>query len=101
RGAELQAEPPEWFPSFLESPPPLKSRWRPALEGRMRVELFDGRIVLAGKYDLSLGTAQGSTAGKVIVDFKTGGFAPTHVDEMRFYALLDTIKIGTPPRLVA
>jgi PD-(D/E)XK nuclease superfamily len=99
--AELQGEATERVTSFLECFPPLKTRWRPALEGRMRVELFDGRIILAGKYDLSLGAAQGSTAGKVIVDFKTGGFAPTHVDEMRFYALLDTIKIGTPPRLVA
>jgi hypothetical protein len=37
----------------------------------------------------------------VLVDFKTGAFAPSHVDEMRFYALLDTLRVGTPPRLVA
>ncbi len=37
----------------------------------------------------------------MIVDFKTGGFSPGHVDEMRYYALLETLKIGTPPRLVA
>jgi len=99
--ADLQSQATERVSTFFECFPPLKRRWRPTLEGRVRVELFDGRIVLAGKYDLSLGTATGPTAGKVIIDFKTGGFSPTHLDDLRYYALLDTLKIGTPPRLVA
>ena len=99
--AELKGQAVERVTTFFECFPPLKAQWRPTLEGRLRVELLDHRIVLQGKYDLSLGSAQGTTAGKVIIDFKTGGFAPTHVDEMRYYALLDTLKIGTPPRLTA
>ena len=99
--ADLQGQATERVTTFFECFPPLKRQWRPTLEGRVRAELFDGRIVAAGKYDLSLGTAQGTTAGKVIIDFKTGGFSPTHIDDLRFYALLDTLKIGTPPRLVA
>jgi hypothetical protein len=99
--AELTGQAVERVTTFFECFPPLKKEWRPALEGRLRADLFEGRVVLSGKYDLSLGQAQGSTARKVIVDFKTGGFSPTHVDEMRYYALLDTLKIGTPPRLVA
>ena len=99
--ADLLSQATERVSTFFECFPPLKRSWRPTLEGRVRAELFEGRIVLAGKYDLSLGTAQGTTAGKVIIDFKTGGFSPTHLDDLRFYALLDTLKIGTPPRLVA
>jgi hypothetical protein len=99
--ADLQSQATERVSTFFECFPPLKRQWRPTLEGRVRAELFEGRIVLAGKYDLSLGTAQGATAGKVIIDFKTGGFSPTHLDDLRFYALLDTLKIGTPPRLLA
>ena len=99
--AELTGQAVERVTTFFECFPPLKPKWRPTLEGRLRTELFGGRIVLMGKYDLSLGAAQGSTAGKVIVDFKTGGFSPGHVDEMRYYALLDTLRVGTPPRLVA
>jgi hypothetical protein len=99
--AELAGQAVERVTTFFECFPPLKSTWRPTLEGRLRAELFDGRIVLAGTYDLSLGQARGTTAGKVIIDFKTGGFAPTHVDEMRYYALLDTLRVGTPPRMVA
>jgi hypothetical protein len=37
----------------------------------------------------------------VLIDLKTGGFAPVHLDDLRFYALLETIRIGVPPRLVA
>ena len=37
----------------------------------------------------------------MLVDLKTGGFAPTHVDDLRFYALVETIKVGVPPRKVA
>ena len=99
--AELTGQAVERVTTFFECFPPLKAKWRPALEGKLRAELFEGRISLRGKYDLSLGSAQGTTAGKVIVDFKTGGFSPSHVDEMRYYALLDTLKVGTPPRLVA
>ncbi|HJM28043.1 MAG: PD-(D/E)XK nuclease family protein [Acidimicrobiales bacterium] len=87
--------------SFLETWPPLEKRWKPMLETPIRVELAEGKVVLSGKVDLTLGSAGGNTAGKVIVDFKTGKFSPSHRDDLRFYALLDTIRIGVPPRLVA
>ncbi len=87
--------------SFLETWPPLEKRWKPMLETPIRVELAHGKVVLSGKVDLTLGSAGGNTAGKVIVDFKTGKFSPSHRDDLRFYALLDTIRVGTPPRLVA
>jgi hypothetical protein len=99
--AELRGQAIERVTSFFECFPPLKARWRPVLEGKVRVELCDARIVLSGKTDLSLGAASGTTAGKVLIDFKTGGFAPSHIDDLRFYALLETLKIGTPPRLLA
>ena len=87
--------------SFLETWPPLEKRWKPMLETPIRVELAKGKVVLSGKVDLTLGSAGGNTAGKVIVDFKTGKFSPSHRDDLRFYALLDTIRVGVPPRLVA
>ncbi len=87
--------------SFLETWPPLEKRWKPMLETPIRVELAQGKVVLSGKVDLTLGSAGGNIAGKVIVDFKTGKFSPSHRYDLRFYALLDTIRIGTPPRLVA
>ena len=49
----------------------------------------------------SVGVAEGIRAGKVLIDLKTGGFSPSHLDDLRFYALIETIKLGVPPRRVA
>lgn len=99
--AELRGEVNSRVAAFFECWPPLKREWRPTMEASARVELAQGRIVLAGKTDLALGRAEGNVAGKVIIDLKTGRFSPTHRDDLRFYALLDAVRIGTPPRLVA
>lgn len=88
--------------AFWEGWPPLLPQWRPTTESRCRVELCDGRIQLNGKYDLTLGTPDGRRAGKVIIDLKTGRrHTLVHREDLRFYALLETLKLGTPPRTVA
>lgn len=99
--AEVRALANERVATFLECFPPLQAAWRPVTEGRLRAELLDGRVVLAGKTDLALGRAEGTTAGKVVIDLKTGAASPTHVDDLRFYALVETLRLGTPPRLTA
>ncbi len=98
--AELRAEANDRVVKFLECWPPLKAQWRPVTESRLRLELHD-RFVLSGKVDLALGQAEGDLAGKVLVDLKTGGFSPQHLDDLRFYALIEAIRLGTPPRLLA
>ena len=98
--AELRAEANDRVVKFLECWPPLKTNWRPVTESRLRLELHD-RVVLSGKVDLALGQAEGGLAGKVLVDLKTGGFSPQHLDDLRFYALIEAVRLGTPPRLLA
>jgi CRISPR/Cas system-associated exonuclease Cas4 (RecB family) len=95
--AELRAEANDRVAKFLECFPPLRTAWRPVTESSVRIDLFAGRVVLQGRVDLTLGQARGPVAGKVLIDLKTGGFAPGHVDDLRFYALLETLRIGTPP----
>lgn len=87
--------------SFTEVWPPLKAAWRPVTEQSLRAELAGGRIVVSGRVDLALGKADGMRAGKVVVDFKTGQFAVHHLDDLRLYALVETIRTGVPPRAVA
>jgi hypothetical protein len=99
--AEVRSEANERVVRFFEAFPPLLPQWRPRLEAPVRVELCDDRIVLAAKADLVLGRAQGTEARVLIVDFKTGGGYPTHVDDLRYYALLETIRNGVPPFRVA
>jgi hypothetical protein len=99
--AELRAQVNERVAKFVETFPPLRKQWVPVTETSLRIELCDGRIVLQGRIDLTLGQPQGTTARKVLIDLKTGGFSPAHLDDLRFYALLDTLRLGIPPRLLA
>ena len=98
--AELRAEAGAAMTQFLECFPPLKPQWRPTTDSPIRAELHRGLIVLSGKPDLTLGQPEGTVAGKVIIDFKTGRFSPAHREDLRFYALLEALRI-LPPRLLA
>jgi hypothetical protein len=99
--AELRADVNELVVKFQECWPPLRPQWRPVPESRLYADLCDGRVTLAGKVDLALGRAEGDRAGKVLVDLKTGRQAPVHRDDLRFYALIEAIRVGVPPRTIA
>ena len=99
--AELRGRAVELLSAFEETFPPLQAKWRPVCEARLRTDLHDGDVRLSGKVDLTLGQAHGDVAGKVLIDFKTGSVLPHHLDDLRFYALLETLARGTPPRLLA
>jgi hypothetical protein len=98
--AELIGRANDYVATFMETFPPLNRRWVPVAESRVRADLCDDHLSLLGRVDLSLGRAEGSTAGKVLIDLKTGRPAPIHIEDLRFYALLETLKIGVPPRLL-
>lgn len=98
--AELVGAVNDFVSTFVDTFPPLKRAWIPVAESRARAELCDDRITMQGVIDLSLGRARGNEAGKVLIDLKTGRPHPSHIEDLRFYALLDTLKLGTPPRLL-
>ena len=98
--AELRARAGERVSAFLECFPPIDPRWRPVTEGRLRQEFARSRVVLQGRPDLTLGVARGAQAGKVVVDLKTGAPMADHRADLRFYALIDAMMQGTPPRLL-
>lgn len=95
--AELRSLAVNHVSRFFECFPPLKAAWVPRTESRVAVDLAGGRIRLSGKVDLSLGRA----GDKVIIDLKTGWPNASHREDLRFYALLDTLALGAPPRKVA
>ena len=99
--ADLRSDACDRVTKFLECFPPLKPQWRPVLESRTTVQLCDGRITLKGKVDLALGRRDGNRATVLLVDFKSGAAHRSHVDDLRYYALLDTIRSGVPPFRVA
>lgn len=64
---------------------------------RLFVELAGGRVVLSGRPDLAIGRPTRMRAGVLIVEAKSGAFSPAHLDEVRFYALLEALRWGVPP----
>ena len=101
--AQLRSDAANATQAFLDGFPPLRSRpqWRPAVEVRGRYEIATGRVILSGKVDLSLGGPSGDRSGRVFIDLKTGRRSRTHVDDLRYYALIETVRFGTPPRALA
>jgi hypothetical protein len=99
--AELRASANDVVVQFLECFPPLDRTWRPRTDTPILVQLCGERISLRGRPDLAFGQARGDEAGVLIVDLKTGWSYPHHFDDLRFYALLQTLKTGVPPYRVA
>ena len=99
--AQLRSDAVDLVTKFDECWPQLKKQWRPVTESKVRLELFGGKVVLQGKIDLTLGRAEGLRAGKVLVDLKSGKFQPGHMHDLRYYALIEAVRIGIPPRRIA
>jgi len=92
RGAVLGA-----VTNFVDTFPPLKRQWRPLVEYPAYYSLFADSVVFSARMDLVIG----APGRRVIVDLKTGRLTPTHRDDLRFYALVETLKSRQAPRLVA
>lgn len=99
--AQLRSDAIDLVSKFDECWPDLKKQWRPVTESKVRMEFFDGNVVVQGKIDLTLGRAEGLRAGKVLIDLKSGKVQPYHLDDLRFYAVIETVRIGVPPRRIA
>jgi hypothetical protein len=85
---------------FQECFPPLDRRAAPTVESSVRWPL-DGPIVLSGKVDLTIGRPAGAESRKVIIDLKTGWVSQKHREDLRFYALVETLRTQVPPRKLA
>ena len=99
--AELRGAASEVVSAFAELWPPLARTWLPRTETSVRAELCGGKLVLNGRVDLSLGAPEGDQAGRVLVDLKTGATSAGHLHDLRFYALLETLRSGVPPLRLA
>jgi hypothetical protein len=99
--AELRAEATDVVTKFEETFPPLRAAWRPRIESTVRHDLHRGAITLGARPDLALGRAAGHEARVLIVDLKTGGRYSRDADDLRFYALVETLRMGVPPFRIA
>lgn len=95
--AELIGDCSSLLTRFLEGFPPIKKQWYPQVESALTLNLAKGRVRVSGKIDLALGRPP----DKVIIDLKTGSAFGAHRDDLRLYALIDLLTVGTAPRKVA
>jgi hypothetical protein len=92
---------------FQATFPPLKKLRReltPIAELPLKAELLGGALVLSGRVDLVLGAPDRDRplrAKRLAIDLKTGGAYPEHPEDLRYYALLMTLRFGVPPYRVA
>lgn len=96
---ELLTESGSLLAAFASDWPPIRPSMHPRIEPTMQAWLHGGLVAIKGRFDLALGPP--GRGPVVIVDFKTGAKAPEHRDEMRYYALLETLRNGVPPIRVA
>ncbi len=98
--SDLRGQSVERLAKFMESFPPLPLSANPQTESASQFPV-DGPILLRARVDLVLGRPQGNESRKLIIDLKTGRFSHRHREDLRFYALIETLVRGVPPRRLA
>lgn len=83
---------------FRDTWPVLPPQAHLRLEQRIDATLADGRLLLTGTPDLTVGGVRDDRARMLLVDLKTGRRNPmVERQDLRLYALLATLKYGLPP----
>ncbi len=95
--AALRGKAIERTTKFFQQFPPLDARSHPMLESSVCWRP-PGCIEAGGRADLVIGRPSGRESRRVIVDFKSGRRSPVHRDDLRFYALIETLVHDVPPR---
>jgi hypothetical protein len=99
--AELRAELETQSAIMTSRWPRLSPTWMPRTQERVAVPLAGGRVVLVGVIDLVVGSPSSGRASVGLVEVKSGHPRVEDRDELRFYALLETLRSGAAPFRVA
>lgn len=81
--------------------PRLSPSWLPRTQERIAVPLRGGEVVLVGVVDLIVGAPSAGRASVGLIEVKSGRARTEDRDDLRFYALLETLRSGAPPFRVA
>lgn len=91
----------EQFRSTFPPVRPFRRALAPVTELWFQTNLARGAVQLRGKVDLVLNAPRRGRATRVLIDLKGGRPYEEHAEDMRFYALLFTLRCGVPPYRVA
>jgi hypothetical protein len=81
--------------------PRLSLTWLPRTQDRIAVPLAGGGGLLVGIIDLVIGVPSAGRASIGLVEVKSGRARPEDREDLRYYALLETLRSGAPPFRVA
>ena len=95
--AELRSRAVDRTTKFLQDFPPLPLAAQPVLEAAAKWRP-PGTIEMSGKVDLQVGKPFGRESRLLIVDFKSGNRSHHHREDLRFYAVVQTLRQAVPPR---
>src|SRR3954453_7563979 len=98
--ADLRGKCVDHVTKFMECFPPLDPRSRPVTESSTQWPV-DGPILLRARADITMGRPVERESRKLIVDLKTGRVITRHREDLRFYALVETLSRHVPPRRLA
>ena len=101
RTAAVRADSVANVASIVDGFPPLPKRWMPRTEQWFQATLGGRTITLNARPDLALGRPAGAEARSLLIDLKTGTPHQSHVDDLRFYALVFMLRWGQPPWRIA
>lgn len=92
--SELRGHTVQLVTNFGDCFPPIKPQWRPMVEYSAKYSLLAGAVLLTARMDLVLG----APGRRVIIDLKSGYIGPSHRDDLRFYALVESLRSRRAPR---
>jgi hypothetical protein len=101
RAAAVRADATTHVTSLVDGFPLLPKRMYPRTEQWFQATLGGRTIQLNARPDLALGRPAGTDARSLLIDLKTGAPRRSHVDDLRFYALVFMLRWGEPPWRVA
>jgi hypothetical protein len=102
RSAAVRADAIAHVASLVDGFPPLSKRWVPRAEQWYQATLGGRTIQLNARPDLALGHPRpGPDARSLLIDLKTGAPQQTHVDDLRYYALVFMLRWGEAPWRIA
>lgn len=94
---ELKRDLNDLFVKFVTDWPGIPRNLAPRAESKVVAYFNDDRVVVEGKPDLTVGKPLGNGSTMVLVDFKSGQQGWHDLADLRFYALLETFRSGSPP----
>jgi hypothetical protein len=99
--SELRSEVERQADGLLRRWPTLDPTWLARTRETLRVPMADGRVELVARVDLAIGRPSRAEASVALIEATSGDRRSSHRDDRHLDALVETLRRGVPPFVVA